>query len=159
MSRATKTRLQIVKDLDWRLRNFATSAVLTANSIARVVGMGANELKCAELLVRMGAMSAGKLGKLAGLTTGAITGIVDRLEKAGWAKRVADPTDRRRVIIHPVPRDSEAVDGLYDTYMDSLTKLLARYSDSELILLTEFIDSLTRLNHEQAKRLSQTEDE
>lgn len=156
MSRPTKTRIQIVKDLDWRLRNFTTSAVLAANSIAQKVGMGMNELKCAELLVRMGPMSAGKLAELAGLTTGAITGIVDRLEKAGWAKRVADSNDRRRVIIHPGPQETEAVDGLYNSYMDSLTNLLAGYSDDELVLMTEFIDGLIKLNNEQANRLNQS---
>ncbi|HJS19998.1 MAG TPA: MarR family transcriptional regulator [Anaerolineales bacterium] len=156
MSRPTKTRIQIVKDLDWRLRNFTTSAVLAASSIAQKVGMGINELKCAELLVRMGPMSAGKLAELAGLTTGAITGIVDRLEKAGWAKRVADPNDRRRVIIHPGPQETDVVDGLYNSYVDSLTNLLTGYSDDELILVTGFIDGLIKLNNEQANRLNQS---
>ena len=155
MSRPTKTRIQILKDLDWRLRSFTTSAVLAANSIAQKVGMGVNELRCAELLVRMGPMSAGKLAELAGLTTGAITGIVDRLEKAGWAKRVADPNDRRRVIIHPGPQETETVDGLYNSYIDSLTKFLAGYSDDELILIIEFIDGLIKLNHEQANNFKQ----
>jgi DNA-binding MarR family transcriptional regulator len=153
MSRTTKTRIQIVKGLDWRLRSFTTSAVLAANSVAQKVGMGMNELKCAEFLVRMGPMSAGKLAELAGLTTGAITGIVDRLEKAGWAKRVADPTDRRRVIVHPGPQDTATVDELYTDYMDSLSALLEDYSDSELVLITGFIDGLIQLNQEQAKRL------
>jgi DNA-binding MarR family transcriptional regulator len=157
MSRATKTRIQIVKDLDWTLRGFTTSAVLAANSIAQKVGMGMNELKCAELLVRMGPMSAGKLAGLAGLTTGAITGIVDRLEKAGWARRVADPNDRRRVIVHPGPQDTATVDGLYTDYMDSLSALLGNYSDSELVLITGFIDGLIKLNREQAKRFHQNE--
>jgi len=154
----SQTRIQILKELDWRLRNFTTSAVLAANSIAQNIGMGANELKCAELLVRMGPMSAGKLAELAGLTTGAITGIVDRLEKAGWAKRIADPTDRRRVIIQPGPQDTATVDGLYTAYMDSLTALLKRYSDSELVLITGFMDGLIELNHEQAKRLRRDEE-
>src|SRR5215207_6815628 len=148
MSTPKIQRNQIVQELDLRLRAFTTSAVLSANAIAQKVGMGANELKCAEFLVRMGPMSAGKLAELAGLTTGAITGIVDRLEKVGWAKRVADPNDRRRVIIHPGPQETETVDGLYNVYMDSLTNLLAGYSDDELVLMTEFIDSLIKLNNE-----------
>jgi len=99
----------------------------------------------------MDPMSAGKLAQLAGLTTGVITGIVDRLEKAGWAKRVADPKDRGRVIIHPGPQETDAAaDRLYSSYMDSLTKFLAGCSDDELILRTEFIDGLIKLKHEQA---------
>ncbi len=96
-----KKRIQIVQELDLRLRAFTTSAVLAANSIAQKVGMGMNELKCTASFLLNGSMSAGKLAELAGLTTGAITEIVDRLEKAGWAKRVADPNDLERVIIHP----------------------------------------------------------
>ena len=149
-SRSSKSRTEIIENLDWRLRALTTSAVLAANSIAQQVGMGANDLRCAEILVRMGPMSAGELGEMAGLTTGAITGIVDRLEKAGWAKRAADPQDRRRVIIYPGPQDTDTVAGLYDAYMKSLTKLLEGYSDSELVLVTEFINGLIKINHEQA---------
>jgi DNA-binding MarR family transcriptional regulator len=155
MSTPEKNRIEIVKELDWRLRAFSTSAVLASNAIAQKVGMGINELKCAEFLVRMGPMSAGKLAELAGLTTGAITGIVDRLEKVGWAKRVADPNDRRRIFIHPGPQDTEVVDGLYNSYMNSLTEFLTGYSDAELVLVTEFIDGLIKLNNEQANRLNQ----
>jgi DNA-binding MarR family transcriptional regulator len=144
------SRAEIIAGLDWRLRNLTTSAVLAANAIARKAGLGPNDLKCAELLIRMGPMSAGKLGELAGLTTGAITGILDRLEKAGWARRVADPNDRRRVMIHPGPQETETLTGLYTTYMESLWKLLEGYSDAELILITRFIDDLIALNHEQA---------
>lgn len=153
MSRPTKNRIQIVRDLDGALRNFNTSAVLSANSIAQRIGMGVNELRSAELLVRMGPMSAGKLAELTGLTTGAITGIVDRLEKAGWAKRVPDPNDRRRIFIHPGPQDTKTVAGLYDDYMSALMKLLNKYSDSELFLISEFIDEITKLNQEQANRV------
>jgi DNA-binding MarR family transcriptional regulator len=150
MSRPFKSRTEIIENLDWRLRALTTSAVLAASSIAQKVGLGANDLRCAKILVRRGPMSAGELGEIAGLTTGAITGIVDRLEKAGWAKREADPHDRRRVMIYPGPQDTATITGLYDSYMESLTKLLEDYSDSELSLLTEFLDGLIRINHEQA---------
>ncbi len=145
-----ENRKEIVDRLDWRLREFTTSAVLAANSIAQKVGLGANDLKCAEILIRMGPMSAGELGERAGLTTGAITGIVDRLERAGWARREADRTDRRRVIIYPGPQDSQVVAGLYDGYMRSLAELLDGYSDEELTLFVGFIEGLIRINHEQA---------
>lgn len=148
-SRPTKSRTEITADLDWRLRSFTTSAVLAANSIAQKVGIGPNDLKCAEILIRMGAMSAGELGEKAGLTTGAITGIVDRLEKAGWAKRVPDQNDRRRIIIHPGPQDAETMTGLYKSYMESLTRLLEGFSDAELTLVTTFIDGLIKINYEQ----------
>jgi DNA-binding MarR family transcriptional regulator len=150
MSRSKISRAEIIENLDWRLRNLSTSTVLAATTIARKAGMGPNELKCAEILVRLGAMSAGKLAEKSGLTTGAITGIVDRLEKAGWAKRVPDPQDRRRVIIEPGPQDTEVMSGLYEGHMKSLNELLEDYSDSELLLITEFIDKLIKINIKQS---------
>jgi DNA-binding MarR family transcriptional regulator len=87
--------------------------------------MGPNDLKCAELLVRSGPMTAGQLARATGLTTGAITGIVDRLEQAGWARRSADPGDRRRVIIHPGPQENQktAAD-LYASHTKTMDRLL-----------------------------------
>ena len=89
MSSPLPAREQLVQQIDRALRELSTSTVLAATAIAQKVGMGPNDLRCGELLVRNGPMTAGELAKATGLTTGAITGIVDRLEKAGWAQRRA----------------------------------------------------------------------
>ncbi len=135
--------------MDWALRELTTSAVLAATSIAQRMGMGPNDLRAAELLVRQGPLTAGQLAEAIGLTTGAITGIVDRLEKAGWARRAADPTDRRRVIIHAGPQET-AVAGLYETHVQSLSRLLANYTDDQLALLLDFVHRLTAHNYAEA---------
>ncbi len=62
-------------------------------------GLNATDWKCYELLTQAGSIPAGELAELSGLTTGAITGVVDRLEQADFAMRRRDPNDRRRVII------------------------------------------------------------
>lgn len=85
-------RKELTQKFDWEIRQLTTATVI-ASAIAQQVGMNSSYLQCAELLVRMGPMTAGQLAELSGLTTGAITGVVDRLERAGWAQRVADPTD------------------------------------------------------------------
>jgi DNA-binding MarR family transcriptional regulator len=115
--------------------------------------MGPNDLKCAELLVRNGPMTAGQLAKATGLTTGAITGIVDRLEQAGWARRGADPGDRRRVIIHPGPQENQKTTAdLYASHAKTMDRLLSDYSDEQLNFLLEFIRRLTAINYEEAGR-------
>jgi DNA-binding MarR family transcriptional regulator len=113
--------------------------------------MGPNDLKCAELLVRNGPMTAGQLAQATGLTTGAITGIVDRLEKAGWARREADLHDRRRVIIHPGPQDSQKTAAeLYDSHQKALDHLLSDYTDEQLAFILEFIQRLSAINYQEA---------
>jgi len=97
-------------------------------------------------------MTAGELAQQAGLTTGAITKIVDRLEKVGWAKRAPDRNDRRRIMVLPGPQDAATMEGLYDNYMKAFTSLVERYTDAELILITEFIDHLIAINQHQANQ-------
>jgi DNA-binding MarR family transcriptional regulator len=117
--------------------------------------MGSNDFKCAELLVRNGPMTAGQLAKATGLTTGAITGIVDRLEKAGWARREDDPNDRRRVIIHPGPQDNQkTADDLYQSHAILMDRLLSDYTDDQLYFILQFIRRLTSLNFEEAGKRS-----
>ena len=81
----------------------STAVVLYHEAIADRLGLSATEWKCLGLLRKSGPITAGRLAELTGLTTGAITGIVDRLERAGRARRASDPHDRRRVIIEVIP--------------------------------------------------------
>ena len=113
--------------------------------------MGPNDLRCGELLVRNGPMTAGELARATGLTTGAITGIVDRLEKAGWAQRRADPGDRRRVVIYPGPQENEqTAAALYAGHVERMNQLLGQYSDEQLMLLLEFVQRLAAINRDEA---------
>jgi DNA-binding MarR family transcriptional regulator len=96
-------------------------------------------------------MTAGQLAKLSGLTSGAITGVVDRLERAGWARRERDPEDRRRVILQPGPQDTQTESGLYDPYMRAIDELFAKYEDRELALILDFVRRLVEINHQVAR--------
>ena len=144
-------RQELTRQIDWALRELSTSTVLAASSIAQKVGMGPNDLKCGELLVRNGPMTAGQLAKATGLTSGAITGIVDRLEKAGWARREADPHDRRRVIVHPGPQNNpKTAADLYDAHEKNMDLLLSDYTDEQLSFLLQFVRRLTLVNYDEA---------
>lgn len=145
-SRGTLDRGAVAGDLDWALRELSTSTILWVSAIAQRVGLSPNDLKCAELLVRKGPMTAGDLARESGLTTGAITGVVDRLEKAGWARREPDKADRRRVIIHGGPKETTTLDGLYDSYSAALATLLLPYADDELAVILSFVKGLSAIN-------------
>jgi len=148
-------RLELIQQIDWSLRELSTSTVLAATIIAQKVGMGPNDFKCAELLVRNGSMTAGQLAKASSLTTGAITGIVDRLEKAGWARREDDPKDRRRVMIYPGPQNNQktAVD-LYKSHREMMDKLLSDYTDDQLHFILQLVRRLTLINFEEVDKTS-----
>lgn len=144
---------ELTQKLDWEIRQLSTATVILATVIAQKVGMNASDLQCAEFLVRMGPLTAGQLAELSGLTTGAITGVIDRLEKAGWVKRENDPNDRRRVIIRPIPQDSPATAGLYTPYTEVMSELLANYDDNELNFIVDFVKRFSIATNQIASKI------
>lgn len=138
-------------------RDLATAVVSFHEAVARAAGMTAAERKCAGLLAERGRMTPGELAQATGLTTGAITGIVDRLAKAGFAARVANPNDRRSVIVEA--RRTEALIALFGPIFASLSermdRLDSRYSDEErALILRHLADTIAILREETAKLLS-----
>jgi DNA-binding MarR family transcriptional regulator len=93
-------------------------------------------------------MTAGELARASGLTTGALTRLLDRLERIGYAQRVRDSVDRRRVLVQLTPRARERANELYGPLAQAGQRGLERYSAEQLILLRDFIRG-ARAFHEQ----------
>lgn len=102
-------------------RTLTTAQIMFHTQVAEVLGLSLSDYRCLEAVLRSaGPVTAGALADLSGLTTGAVTGVIDRLERAGYVNRVRDAADRRRVLVR-------AVDGAFDQYrwiFDSLTARL-----------------------------------
>src|SRR5215831_16503044 len=98
-SRDSRKRAELVAALSDEFRQLSTATILFHQAIADRLGMNVTDHKCADILLRTGAITAGELSRRTGLTTGAITGVIDRLEKAGFVRRAKDAGDRRRVIV------------------------------------------------------------
>ena len=138
-------------------RELATAVVSFQEAVARAAGMTAAERKCAGLLAERGRMTPGELVHETGLTSGAITGIVDRLAKAGYAARVAHPTDRRSVIVEA--RRADELFGMFGPAFASLSAAMnsldARYSDAERALIQRHLaDTIAILRAETGKLLA-----
>ena len=88
-------------------------AQFTAQRVATQLGIGTTDLDCLLLLSDVGPAGAGPLAEVLGLTTGAVTGVVDRLVAAGFVVRETDPSDRRRVIVQAVADQTRRVDELF----------------------------------------------
>jgi DNA-binding MarR family transcriptional regulator len=107
--------------------------------IAERLRINSTDLECLGLLVENGPIPAGRLAELSGLTTGAITGVIDRLERAGYARRERDPNDRRRVFVRPLLERIEAIGPLFLGLARTMDELVAGYSEQERELILDFV--------------------
>src|SRR3954471_13493620 len=117
-------------------RDLATAVVAFHETVARRMGMTAAERKCAGILADMGVATPRQLASATGLTTGAITGIVDRLERAGFAVREPNPADRRSILVHARRSEElyEMTGRIFASLSAAMDRLDARYSDDERAL-------------------------
>jgi DNA-binding MarR family transcriptional regulator len=124
-------------------------------AIADVLGLHITDHKVLDFIYRYGPMPAGRLSELTSLTTGAVTGIIDRLEKAGYVRRVNDPKDRRRTIIE-LTRNKKLQRKLEDIFTPlsmRMHKVLSSYSDNELAFLFNVLTKSLEQSHEELMKL------
>jgi DNA-binding MarR family transcriptional regulator len=101
----------------------------------------------------MGLMTAGDLAEATCLTTGAITGVVDRLERAGLVRREDDPHDRRRVILRVIPKGYREIGRLFESLSEAVNELCGRYTDRELATILDYLERSTQMAHEETQKL------
>jgi DNA-binding MarR family transcriptional regulator len=147
-------RAELLGALDRAMRQVSARSVLFSHAVAERSGVNSTDMECLDLLILMGPMPAGQLAELTGLTTGAITGVIDRLERAGYARRENDPNDRRRVIVQPVREKAEGEIGrFYTSLTHAMAELYACYSDEELALVVDFATRADAIVQEATRRL------
>jgi DNA-binding MarR family transcriptional regulator len=133
-----KARAALLQELEEAMRRSSAQGVIFGQTVANVAGISGSDLECLDFLNLEGRVTAGRLAEVTGLTTGAITGVVDRLEKAGLVRRERDETDRRKVFIATVPENVGQIARFYVPMQASMQKLWSTYSDAELQLLLRF---------------------
>jgi len=114
----------------------------------RLLGIGRSDGHCMDLLDERGQMTAGMLAEETGLSTGAITAVLDRLEQAGYVQRVRDTQDRRRVLVELTPEATRATWELYGPLAEMGTQLAERYSVQELEVILDFVAQARKLSEQ-----------
>lgn len=134
-------------------RDFANWTIEFAQAAAERLGLNAVDLRYLEVVARMGPLTAGQLAELTGLTTGAITGVVDRLERAGYVLREQDVRDRRRVIVGVVFDRLAEIQQVFASSQRAWAELCSHYSDEQLELVLEFMGRSTAVLQEEIDKL------
>ncbi|MFE9453051.1 MarR family winged helix-turn-helix transcriptional regulator [Streptomyces sp. NPDC006739] len=129
--------------------------------LARRLGLNVTDLTCFAFVLEAGddLLTAGDLAARAHVTTGAVTGILNRLERAGYVSRRPDPADRRRVRVAAVPDAVTRVQAVYAGHHKRLNALFADYSPEELAVLTDWFTRATALAHEYLEKMNRNDPE
>jgi DNA-binding MarR family transcriptional regulator len=122
-------------------------------AVADALGINRTDMRCLDIVQLEGPVTAGRLAELTGLTTGAITTVIDRLEKAGFARRVRDPQDRRRVLVEMSAEAMRGADNFYGEQLAESERIYKRYTLEQLELLLEFVRGSRELNERAAAQL------
>lgn len=121
--------------------------------IAQRLGIAQTDLLCLHVLNRAGACTAGALGSRLGRSTGAVTHMIDRLEKAGYVQRKPDPQDRRRVLVEAFAPGLERIASFYEQMDARSRRLTATFSDDQLTAICAFLQGSYDSTVEECDRL------
>jgi DNA-binding MarR family transcriptional regulator len=151
----SQRRAKLLAELETAGRSLSTAAVMFHTTLSASLGLSATEEKALDLLDRLGPLTAKQLAQHSGLAPASVTGLVDRLERKGFAFRHPDPNDGRRVLIKTSPDRLAPLSALFADWAHKLDELYAGYSDRELATILHFLQTATELQREATARLSE----
>lgn len=154
MATIKKERHELLRRM-WELgREMSTQTVFLHQAIAQSAGLNATDTKCIDLILRHEneRVTAGWLSGQSGLTTGAITHILDRLEKRRYIRRVRDTEDRRRVFIVVNPASLKPLQPKYEAIGIAYMAMLEQFGDAELQLICDYLEKTSEVSKEQLLR-------
>lgn len=135
-------------------RELSTAAVMFHTAVAAKGGLTATETKALDLLERLGPLTAGELSEQSGLAPASVTGLIDRLERKGVARRIPHPQDRRRVLIEMNRDYLTASEPIFDDLMAGIRELCENYSDEQLATIIEFVTASARIQQSSTAKLT-----
>jgi DNA-binding MarR family transcriptional regulator len=147
------SRQELVAAVLKAIRRESAQAVLFSQAVAERIGLAGTDVECLDILQDEGRATVGRLAELTGLTTGSATRMVDRLEQAGYVKRIPDPADRRRVLVEPAAGLASKFGAIHAPIARSQMQVIARYDDGQLRLLADFLDRSSEVARTETVRM------
>jgi DNA-binding MarR family transcriptional regulator len=155
----TGRRAELLEELAMAGRASSVATVMFHTAVAARQGLSASEEKALDLLERSGPLTAGELARQSGLAPASVTGLINRLEQKGFARRIQNPSDRRSILVEvDVERMYARVAPLFANWVRSLEELYAGYSDEQLEVILHFLTEAARRQQEATARLTGDEE-
>ena len=136
-------------------RELSGATVLFHAQVAEKVGLSPTDHKCLDLAMRAEApLTAGQIAERSGLSTGAVTGVIDRLERAGYVRRVRDPHDRRKVLVEVSKGNLAAYGDAFDGLRQALDHALVEFTADEVQVIERYITEMIGVLQTETQRLA-----
>ncbi len=154
MAQARKQKRELIGELVSEFRISGNQDSAFDNLAAERLGVNRTDLHCLNTIENAGGLTAGELARETGLTTGAVTGVIDRLERAGYARRAPDPEDRRRVKVEVTPKFYSRADRIWGPLAaDWERSLSARFTAEQLERVIEFLRTTNEVGRRHIERV------
>jgi DNA-binding MarR family transcriptional regulator len=149
------SKRELVEKVMMASRDSGTRAILFQQTVGHALGLSATDMKCLDLIYRAGPASPTELVKLTGLTSGAVTTLIDRLEETGMIERKLDSKDRRRTVLIPTEKSARTIPGLYKSLGASAAEYLSKVPEKELHFLEKYFAEMGEIFRRETDKLRQ----
>jgi DNA-binding MarR family transcriptional regulator len=149
-------RRELLDRLSLAIRASQNTSEAFDEEVAAALGINRTDLRCLDILGQRGPLTAGQLAQAMHLTSGAVTTLVDRLERRGYARRVRDSGDRRRVLVELTPETEQRALRFYEPLFHGTVRLLQERSDEELAWMIDFLERGRELVEHELEKLERT---
>lgn len=136
---STPSRAELIEQTTIEVRRQQVAYDRFHDAAAAYLGLNRTDIRCLDILDLAGRQTAGELAAGMGMSTGAVTAMLDRLEKSGYVRRLRDPDDRRRVLVEPTELTAERGREIYAPFEEQTGPMFARFTDAELALVRDFL--------------------
>ena len=149
----SRKREELLRELEEENRKSTAESMFLLQAVAERSGMNLTDLQCITILTSTGPITAGRLADEMGLTTGSVTGVIDRMERAGYVRRERDQNDARRVIVRPVSEKLERAAGFLGSQDRVLEELMSDYEERDLALFLDLMRKSNDMTREETARI------
>jgi DNA-binding MarR family transcriptional regulator len=153
MTQGRKTKAELIGELLAAVRANQNATDQMDDAAARGMGVNRTDSRCLDAVEQFGPITAGRLAEVAGLTTGAVTAVIDRLVAKDYLRRVPDPNDRRRVMVEVTAKLEERAGRYYGPLAEAAFPFLSRYSSADLQTIADFLRASTEIVEKRAREV------
>jgi len=152
---AKSRKNELVEQLIINASDYGISTLLFRHTVGEILGVNVTDMACLALILVKGLATPSELARYTGLTSGATTVVLDRLEKAHLIERRPNPQDRRGTLIVLTNERNDEIGAMYASGREAINKKISSYSESELELLADYFGTQVRIWEEEREKLLQ----